>query len=153
MLHPSLEFDELSRAFDRGALAMLFDRNPDTVGRWRKERRVPRTVETVVDRFWWVMHVACAERQWPVDAARYFLLSIEPDLGRRPAELVRESDEQARSVAQVIIEKPAPVSAGAPHSTPAKESTMAVPRSPFAQLLADEPDDDDVLPASTGRRR
>jgi hypothetical protein len=156
---PSLEFDELSRAFDRGALAKLFGRNPDTVGRWRKERRVPHTVETVVDRFWWVMHVACAERQWPVDAARYFLLSIEPDLGRRPAELVRESDEQARSVARVIIEKPAPVSAGAPRSTLAKETATAVPRSPFAQLLADEPDDDDVFareyrtPSLTGRAR
>jgi hypothetical protein len=149
---PSLEFDELSRAFDRGALAMLFDRDPDTIGRWRKARRVPHTAEGVVDRFWWVMHVACAERAWPVEAARYFLLSIEPRLGRRPAELVRESDEQARLVARMIAERPA---AGAP----AKEDTTAVPQSPFAQLLADEPDDDDVfireyrMPSLTGRAR
>jgi hypothetical protein len=149
---PTAEFDELSRAFDRGALAMLFDRDPDTVGRWRKARRVPHTVETVVDRFWWVMHVACAEGKWSVDAARYFLLSIEPELGRRPAELVRESDEQARLVARLIAERPAA-------DAPAKEDTAAVPESPFAQLLADEPDDDDVfareyrMPSLTGRTR
>jgi hypothetical protein len=149
---PSLEFDELSRAFDRGALAMLFDRDPDTVGRWRKARRVPHTVEATVDRFWWVMHVACAERRWPVDAAGYFLLSIEPELGRRPAELVRESDEQARLVARLIAARPAA-------DAPAKENAAARPRSPFAQLLAEEPDDDDVfarayrMPSLTGRAR
>jgi hypothetical protein len=150
------EFDELSRAFDRGTLAMLFDRDPDTVGRWRKARRVPHTVEAVVDRFWWVMHVACAERQWSVDAARYFLLSIEPELGRRPAELVRESDEQARLVARLIAERRA---ADAPGPIAAQESTAAVPGSPFAQLLAHEPDDDGVfarayrMPSLAGRAR
>jgi hypothetical protein len=153
---PSLEFDELSRAFDRGALAMLFDRDPDTVGRWRKARRVPHTVETVVDRFWWIMHVACAERQWQLDAARYFLLSIEPALGRRPAELVRESDEQARWVARLIAERPAP---DAPGPIAATEDTAAVRESPFAQLLAEEPDDDGVsarayrMPSLAGRVR
>jgi hypothetical protein len=156
---PSLEFDELSRAFDRGTLATLFGRDPDTVGRWRKARRVPHTVEMVVDRFWWVMHVACAERQWPLDAARYFLLSIEPELGRRPLDLVRESDEQARSVVQLITARAAPAGAGAQRSAAPTQSTTAVPGSPFAQLLADEPDDDDAFareyrtPSLAGRSR
>jgi hypothetical protein len=155
----SLEFDELARAFDRGALATLFGRNPDTVSRWRRERRVPHTLEATVDRFWWVMHVACAERQWPVDAARYFLLSIEPELGRRPAELVRASDEQARSVVQVIARRSAPVGDPVQPSGAPPEDAMTVPNSPFAQLLADEPDDDDLLareyrtPSLVGRAR
>lgn len=155
---PSLEFDELARVFDRGALAMLFGRNPDTVGRWRKEHRVPHTVETVVDRFWWVMHVACAEREWPVDAVRYFLLSIQPELGRRPAELVRTSDEHCRAVVQVIAAKPAPITDDIKPSD-RKESPVATSDSPFAQLLADEPDSDDVFdreyrtPSLVGRAR
>lgn len=144
---PLLAFEELGRAFDRGALATLFGRNPDTVSRWRRERTIPHTLEATVDRFWWVMHVACAERQWPVDAVRYFLLSIEPEIGRRPAELVRESDDQARSMVRLLAGKSAP---GSP-----KE----VPESPFARLLADKPDDDDVLgreyqtPSLVGRMR
>ena len=155
---PSLEFDELARAFDRGALAALFGRNPDTVSRWRRERRVPHTVETTVDRFWWVMHVACAERRWPLEAARYFLLSIEPEMGgRRPAELVRESDEQARAVARVITSRPVP---GAVDDGRPKEGGSPAPRSPFAQLLADAPAADELperryrgAPSLVGRAR
>jgi hypothetical protein len=141
---PSLEFDELARAFDRGALAALFGRNPDTVSRWRRERRVPHTVETTVDRFWWVMHVACAERRWPLEAARYFLLSIEPEIGRRPAELVRESDEKARAVVQVIVRRSAPVAVDVDEapSGEAREDEMTAPQSPFAQMLAEAPADD-----------
>lgn len=156
---PSLEFDELARAFDRGALAALFGRNPDTVSRWRRERRVPHTVETTVDRFWWVMHVACVERRWPLDAARYFLLSIEPEIGRRPAELVRESDEQARSVVQVIARRPAPVAVDETTSNEPKEDAMTAPQSPFAQMLAEEPGNDEFLdreyrtPSLVGRVR
>jgi len=150
---PSLEFDELARAFDRGTLAALFGRDPDTISRWRREQRVPHTVETTVDRFWWVMHAACAQRRWPLEAARCFLLSIEPEMGgRRPAELVRESDEQARAVVQVIASRPAPA------AVPVDEATSA-PQSAFAQLLADAPGDDDLLereyrtPALAGRVR
>jgi hypothetical protein len=154
---PSLEFDELARVFDRGALAMLFGRDPDTVGRWRKAQRVPHTVETVVDRFWWVMHVACAERGWPVDAVRYFLLSIQPELGRRPAELVRTSDEHCRAVVQVIAAKPAPITDIT--TSDREESQVEASDSPFAQLLADEPDSHDVfnreyhMPSLVGRAR
>jgi hypothetical protein len=159
---PSLEFDELARAFDRGALAALFGRNPDTVSRWRRERRVPHTVETTVDRFWWVMHVACAERRWPLEAARYFLLSIEPEMGgRRPAELVRESDEHAHSVVQVIARRPVPAAVDLDDaaSDEAKKDEMSAPRSPFAQQLAETPGDDDLLereyrtPSLVGRVR
>lgn len=132
---PSLQFDELSRAFDRSTLAALFARDPDTVGRWRQARRVPHTVETAVDRFWWVMHVACAQHAWPVDRTRYFLLSIEPQLGRRPADLVRESDEHARTVVQLI-------SASLPSTpVPSDAQQAPAPGSPFAQLLAVAPDD------------
>jgi hypothetical protein len=156
---PSLEFDEFPRAFDRGALAALFGRNPDTVSRWRREGRVPHTVETTVDRFWWVMHVACAERRWPLEAARYFLLSIEPEMGgRRPAELVRESDAHAHSVVQVIARRPVPipVDLDAPASGEAKEDETS---SPFSQLLTETPGDDDLLereyrtPSLVGRVR
>jgi hypothetical protein len=156
---PSLEFDELARAFDRGALAALFGRNPDTVSRWRRERRVPHTVERTVDRFWWVMHVACAERRWPLDAARYFLLSIEPEIGRRPAELVRESDEHARSVVQLIARRPAPVAVDEATSHKPREDEMTAPQGPFAQLLAEEPGEDEILdreyrtPSLVGRVR
>jgi hypothetical protein len=157
---PSLEFDELARAFDRGALATLFGRNPDTVSRWRRERRVPHTVETTVDRFWWVMHVACAERSWPLEAARYFLLSIEPEMGgRRPAELVRESDEQARSVARVIAGMPVPRAVDEAWSNGAMEDGSTAPQSPFALLLADAPADDELparryrAPSLVGRAR
>lgn len=156
---PSLEFDELSRAFDRRTLATLFGRDPDTVGRWRQAQRVPHTVEMVVDRFWWVMHVACAERRWPVDAARYFLLSIEPRLGRRPADLVRQSDEHAQSVVALITAQPAPMGAGGQRSAAPTQGAMAGPESPFAQLLAEEPEDDDAFareyrtPSLVGRSR
>lgn len=158
---PSLEFDELARAFDRGALAALFGRNPDTVSRWRRERRVPHTVETTVDRFWWVMHVACAERRWPLEAARYFLLSIEPEIGRRPAELVREGDEHARSVVQLIARRPVPavVDVDKAASGEREENQMSAPKSPFAQLLVEAPGDDDLLerdyrkPSLAGRAR
>jgi hypothetical protein len=149
---PSLEFDELAHAFDRGALAALFDRDPDTVGRWRKARRVPHTVETVVDRFWWVMHVACIEREWPLDAARYFLLSIEPALGRRPAELVRESDEHCQVVVRVLADKPVPVAEP-------DQPVVAPEESPFAALLAAKPAADEVfdrsyrMPSLIGRAR
>jgi hypothetical protein len=154
---PSLEFDELAHAFDRGALATLFDRDPDTVGRWRKARRVPHTVEMVVDRFWWVMHVACVEREWPLDDARYFLLSIHPALGRRPAELVRESDEDCQVVVKVLADKPAP--AEQEDHTPTSASPPAASQSPFAELLAAEPGTDEVfnreyrLPSLAGRAR
>lgn len=159
---PSLEFDELARAFDRGALAALFGRNPDTVSRWRRERRVPHTVETTVDRFWWVMHVACAQQRWPLEAARYFLLSIEPEMGgRRPAELVRESDEHAHSVVQVIARRPVPVAVDVDEATSGEpeENKISASQSPFAQLLAETPGDDDLLertyrtPALLGRVR
>lgn len=149
---PSLEFDELSRAFDRATLAALFARDPDTVGRWRKARRVPHTVEMAVDRFWWVMHVACTQRAWPVDRTRYFLLSIEPGLGRRPADLVRESDEQARVVVRLIT-------AGTPPTPePVTAQEAPAPESPFAQLLAVQPDDDALTreyrtPSLAGRSR
>jgi hypothetical protein len=158
---PSLEFDELARAFDRGALATLFGRNPDTVSRWRRARRVPHTVETTVDRFWWVMHVACGERHWPLEAARYFLLSIEPEIGRRPAELVRKSDEDAKWVVQAIARRPVPAVldvANAAFEEP-KEDKVSVPQSPFAQLLAETPGDGDLLereyrtPSLVGRVR
>jgi hypothetical protein len=145
---PSLEFDELARAFDRGSLGTLFDRDPDTVGRWRQRRRVPHTVESTVDRFWWVMHVACVDYSWPVEAVKYFLLSIEPDLGRRPAELVRESDDQARVVIEVLARMAVQSEVDAP-----------VPASPFAELLAEEPPVEDALvqqyrtPSPTGRAR
>jgi len=156
---PSLEFDELSRAFDRATLATLFGRAPDTVGRWRQACRVPHTVEMVVDRFWWVMHVACAQRQWPVDTTRYFLLSIEPQLGRRPADLVRESDEQAQSVVALITAQAPPTAAGGQRPVAPTRGTMAVPESPFAQLLAEEPANDDAFareyrtPSLAGRSR
>jgi hypothetical protein len=153
---PSREFDELARAFDRGTLAALFARDPDTVGRWRQAQRVPHTVEMVVDRFWWVMHVACAQHRWPVNDARYFLLSIDPRLERRPADLIRESEEQTRSVVQLIAAGVAPPRPAAHDSVPAQ--TVAT-ESPFARLLADEPDDDDGFsrpyraPSLAGRSR
>jgi len=159
---PSLEFDELARAFDRGALAALFARNPDTVSRWRRERRVPHTVEAMVDRFWWVMHVACAQQRWPLEAARYFLLSIEPEMGgRRPAELVRESDAHAHSVVRTIARRPVPVVADLDEaaSGEVKEDEMGAPLSPFAALLAETPGDDDLrargyrMPSLVGRVR
>ncbi len=149
---PSLEFDELSRAFDRATLAALFDRDPDTVGRWRQAGRVPHTVEMTVDRFWWVMHVAYTERAWPLDRTRYFLLSIEPRLGRRPADLVRESDEHARTVVQLIA-------ATTPPNAPGPVAAQAsAPESPFAALLAVQPDDDALTrdyrtPSLAGRSR
>jgi hypothetical protein len=152
----SREFDELSRAFDRGTLAALFARDPDTVGRWRQTGRVPHTVEMAVDRFWWVMHVACAQEQWPVSEARYFLLSIDPRIGRRPAELVRESDEQARVVIGLITTNPAPASPDARDSVPAQTTA---PESPFVQLLAEPLDGDDAFthgyraPSLAGRSR
>lgn len=142
------QFAELARAFDRGALATLFDRDPDTVGRWRQRQRVPHTVESTVDRFWWVMHVACVDYSWPVEAVKYFLLSIEPQIGRRPAELVRESDDQTRIVIELFVSKAAEQRAGVP-----------TPVSPFAVLLAEEPLTEDVLvhkyrtPSITGRAR
>jgi hypothetical protein len=156
---PSLEFEELSRAFDRRTLAALFARDPDTVGRWRQARRVPRTVEMVVDRFWWVMHVACVERRWPIDAARHFLLSIEPEIGRRPADLVREGEEQARSVVQAITAMTEPRGAGAWRSAMTHWGSVAGPESPFTQLLAERPVDDDAFdreyrtPSLAGRSR
>jgi hypothetical protein len=145
---PSLEFAELARAFDRGALATLFDRDPDTVGRWQQRQRVPHTVESTVDRFWWVMHVACVDYSWPVEAVKYFLLSIEPQIGRRPAELVRESDDQTRMVIEMFASKAAKPREEAP-----------APVSPFAVLLAEEPLAEDVLvhkyrtPSLMGRAR
>jgi hypothetical protein len=152
---PSLEFDELARAFDRATLATLFDRDPDTIGRWRQAGRVPHTVEMVVDRFWWVMHVAYTERAWPLDRTRYFLLSIEPQLGRRPADLVRESDEQARTVVELIAGATPPDAPGAPEPVAAR---APAPESPFAALLAVAPDDDTLTrayraPTLAGRSR
>jgi hypothetical protein len=152
---PSLEFDELSRAFDRATLAALFARDPDTVGRWRQAGRVPHTVEMTVDRFWWVMHVAYTQRGWPLDRTRYFLVSIEPRLGRRPADLVRESDEQARTVVQLISASTSPAAHGAPEAVAVQGPA---PESPFAAVLAVQPDDDAFarpyrMPSPAGRSR
>lgn len=55
----TLEFIELAQAFTPGQLGEAFDRHPETVARWTK--RVPHTVESVVDRFWYVMHVAVTQ--------------------------------------------------------------------------------------------
>jgi hypothetical protein len=137
---PSLEFDELARAFDRGALAALFGRDPDTVSRWRRERRVPHTVEMTVDRFWWVMHVACVKQSWTVDTARFFLLSIEPELGRRPAELVRESDDHTEWVVNVIINRDLPAGGSNPARGEAAGEEPAR-QSPFMKMLADPAED------------
>jgi hypothetical protein len=122
----TLEFTELRRVFTPGQLALAFDRHPETVTRWAK--RVPHTVESVVDRFWYVMHVAVAQADWEPDDARWFLLSIQPRLGGRvPAELVRRGDLD--SVVEVIEERRAT----------GQEQTEDTPANPFTRLMAPEP--------------
>lgn len=131
------ELAELYKAFDRQELASVFDRHPDTVGRMRKRADIPRKLQEVVDRLWWVMHVACYEREWPMEAARYFVLSIEPMLGRRPFELIRESDARASEVVDLIKARPRPHVEILPGSTSIQEiQTPMHTLDPLTALLA-----------------
>lgn len=124
----TLEFIELAQAFTPGQLGEAFDRHPETVARWTK--RVPHTVESVVDRFWYVMHVAVTQADWKLEEARWFLLSIQPRLGGRvPAALVREG--QVGPVVRAIAERPADR-----QETTVEKTTAA---NPFSGMLAPEP--------------
>lgn len=80
---PLGQLEELTSAFGRGALADMLGRDPDTVTRYGRERRLPREVARTVDRFWYVVHRA-VRLHWDLERARWFLLSIEPTLGRPP---------------------------------------------------------------------
>ena len=136
----ALELTELCKAFDRQELASVLDRHPDTVGRMRKRTDIPRKLQEVVDRLWWVMHVACYERQWPMESARYFVVSIEPALRRRPFELIRESDTRASEVVELIKTRPRPEveSPSAPTGTQETQTPMQA-TDPLTALLAPQP--------------
>jgi hypothetical protein len=121
---PTLEFAELRTVFSTRQLAAAFGRDPDTIARWAK--RVPHTTEAVVDRFWYVVHVATTHARWDVEDTRWFLLSIQPRLGGRvPADLIREGalDE--------VLEA---ISGGG--TTTEEEAEV---ENPFAAMIAPEP--------------
>lgn len=123
----TLEFTELAQAFTPRQLGEAFDRHPETVVRWAK--RVPHTVESVVDRFWYVMHVAVTQADWEPEDVRWFLLSIQPRLGGRvPAALVREG--QVGPVVKAITERPADQQEATVDKTTAN---------PFASMMAPDP--------------
>jgi hypothetical protein len=119
------EFAELRQVFTLRQLGEAFGRDPDTMIRWAK--RVPHTTESVVDRFWYVVHVATTQARWDLDETRWFLLSIQPSLGGRvPAELVREG--ALGDVLDAIADREQP--------SQAVEQTMD---NPFARTIAPQP--------------
>lgn len=133
---PALELAELDEAFGRQELACALGRHPDTIGRWRQRADLPRKARGVIDRLWYAMHVACSERAWPTDAARYFMTTIEPRFGRRPVELIRQDDAHAREVVELIKTLERPEASDSAGSVQRTRSTVA---DPLAALLAPQP--------------